>query len=76
MENIALKDLLDLGSNGVLAFVVFRLYDRLNAITDRLFEYLEEGRADRKLIAEANGLSTKDLSDARAEAVRRLEKGY
>jgi len=77
MEQIALKDLLDLGSNGVLAYVVFRLYDRLNAVTDRLFAYLERASDERQAIAQANGLNTQDLSDAAAEVrQRRLEQGH
>lgn len=48
MENLTLKDVLDLGASGILIVIVWRLWMRLNVITDRMFIYLESAKQDRR----------------------------
>lgn len=74
MENLTLKDIADLGATTILAISVYLLWKRLGEITDRLFKYLESAAAERQEIAKANGLTTQDLSRAREEALRALDK--
>jgi hypothetical protein len=69
VENLTLKDLIDLGSSGFLTFAVVMLWRRLGEITDRLFQYLEDARAERHEIARASGVSTQNLEAARREAL-------
>lgn len=69
MESLTLKDLADLGATGFLGVAVYMLWRRLGEVTDRLFQYLEEGRRDREEIARAAGVSTQDLAKARREAL-------
>jgi len=41
-------DLAQLGAVGILLYINFDLWKRLNALQDRLFQYLDEGRRERK----------------------------
>jgi len=41
-------DLAQLGAVGILLYINFDLWKRLNALQDRLFLYLDEGRRERK----------------------------
>jgi len=41
-------DLAQLGAVGILLYINFNLWKRLNALQDRLFQYLDEGRRERK----------------------------
>lgn len=47
MENFNLKDVIDLGMTAILLYINRDLWTRLNALQDRLFKYLEEGRQSR-----------------------------
>lgn len=64
---MTLKDVLDAGSTGILAAGVWLLWARLNAVTDRLFGYLEQGAAERQVLARQIGLSQQDLHKQSAE---------
>ena len=68
-----IKDILDLGTTGLLAVGVWALWVRLNTVTDRMLDQLEQGRAERLVIARQNGLSTQDLS-AQAQEIRAKAK--
>lgn len=47
MEQFPLTEILDLGLSGVLLFMLWQLWNRFTALTDRLFVYLEEAKQDR-----------------------------
>lgn len=47
MENLNLKDVIDLGMTAILLYINRDLWTRLNALQDRIFTYLEEGRKSR-----------------------------
>jgi len=47
MENLTVKEVLDLGATAVLAVGVIALWKRLTSITDRMFIYLEAAKRDR-----------------------------
>lgn len=47
MPELNLKDVIDLGMTGILLYMNRDLWKRLDALTDRLFTYLEEGRKSR-----------------------------
>lgn len=47
MENLNLKDVVDLGMTAILLYINRDLWTRLNALQDRIFTYLEEGRKSR-----------------------------
>lgn len=48
MEQLDLKDIIDLGMTGILLFINRDLWSRLNELQDRLFRYLDDGRRSRK----------------------------
>lgn len=48
MEPFNIKDILELGTTGVLAVGVIALWQRLGVITDKMFVYLEHARLDRE----------------------------
>lgn len=73
MDALALKDFLALGSNGLLTFFLYKVWERLNKVTDVLIENAQQAAAERQVIAKANGLSTQDLRQE-AEAIRRQMK--
>lgn len=72
---MTLKDVLDAGSTGILAAGVWMLWMRLNTVTDRMFNYLEQGAAERQVLAQQVGLTTGDLSAAAAEVRRKRAVG-
>lgn len=47
MEQLNLKDIVDLGMTAILLYINRDLWMRLNALQDKLFMYLEEGRLFR-----------------------------
>ena len=47
MPELNLKDIVDLGMTAILLYVNRELWRRMDAITDRMFTYLEEGRQSR-----------------------------
>jgi len=50
-------DLAQLGAVGILLYINFDLWKRLNALQDRLFQYLDEGRRERhKQIAQLTAM--------------------
>jgi len=50
-------DLAQLGAVGILLYINFDLWKRLNALQDRLFQYLDEGRKQRhKQIAQLTAM--------------------
>lgn len=72
MEVLTLKDIVDIGSNGFLIYLVLRLLARIDAVTDRLLDNAEQASAERKVIARQNGLSTQDLT-VEAQKVRQRQ---
>lgn len=47
MENLSLKEIVDLGATGLQIVGLWLLWQRLNVLTDRLFAYLEDARKER-----------------------------
>lgn len=47
MENLTVKDIVDLGMSGLSVVGLYLLWGRLNQVTDRLFGYLEIARQER-----------------------------
>lgn len=47
MDNLTLKDILDLGVNGLSIVGLWLLWGRLTVVTDRLFSYLEQAKDER-----------------------------
>lgn len=74
MDAWTLKDFIDLGSNGLLTFFLWQVWQRLNKVTDVLIENAQQSAAERAVIAKQAGLSTADLS-AEARAVRQKQTG-
>lgn len=70
---MTIKDILDLGTTGILAVGVWALWTRLSSVTDRVFNMLEQGQAERQVIARQNGLSTQDLRAEAAKVRKRME---
>lgn len=74
LENLTIKDLIDWGTSGMLLFFVYKLWQRMNFVIDKLFGYLEDAKAERKAIAAASGMDTQDLSrEVRKSRVMRDE---
>ena len=63
-------DLAQLGAVGILLYINWDLWKRLNALQDRLFEYLEEGRKQRqKQMAQMTALRLgKEFDEQRYDA--------
>lgn len=70
MDALTLKDIIDIGTSGMLLLFVYMLWQRLNVVTDKIFSYLQEGAAEREVIAKELGLTTQQLTIA-SEVVRR-----
>lgn len=70
MDNVTIKDVLDLGMNGVLLFFVIKLWDRLNKVTDIFINDRKAQRADSQAIANSTGarLPPAIASDNRTDA--------
>lgn len=51
--------------------IIWMLWGRLNSVTDRLFKILEQGAAERAVLAQNMGMNTQDLSEAAAEVRKR-----
>ena len=47
MDNLALKDVIELGATGLQIIGLYLLWNRLTQVTDRLFSYLEDARRER-----------------------------
>lgn len=67
-EAVTLKDILDLGMQGILLAFVGALWQRLNKVTDAFIEDRRQAAAERQVIAEAYGVSPAEL----AERTRKL----
>lgn len=61
LEALTLKDILDLGMQGILLVFVYALWQRLNTVTDRFFEDREAASAEREIIARLAGLEPAEL---------------
>lgn len=55
MENLTFKDIIDLGSNAVYLFFIFKLWERLTQLTDVMIKDRDEARAERLVIAQQVG---------------------
>lgn len=60
MEQLTLKDVLDLGLQGASIVAIVALWKRLSSITDRLFGYLEAAKTERHRVY--NEMTTRNLS--------------
>lgn len=61
-EQITLKDVLDLGMQGVLLVFVGALWQRLNKVTDAFIEDRQQAAAERQVIAQAYGVTPDELA--------------
>lgn len=50
MDPQTIKTLYDIGFSAVILVMLYKVWDRLNVITDRILTYLEEARTDRALM--------------------------
>lgn len=58
MENLSLKEIVDLGATGLQIVGLWLLWNRLNLLTDRMFAYLENARQERHALRnQVQGLS-------------------
>jgi hypothetical protein len=55
-----LKDILDLGGQGVLLFLLWQVWQRLNTVTDILIEDRRRAEAQRFAIMENQGINPHD----------------
>lgn len=55
MENLTLKDIIDLGTSGMLLFFLWQVWTRLNLITDIMIAERARSAMDRQAIAQAVG---------------------
>jgi hypothetical protein len=74
MDALQLKDFLTLGSNGLLTFFLYKLWVRLNQVTDVLIEINKQSSAERRALAKAQGLDTQDLAREAARIRLRRER--
>lgn len=57
MENLSLKDIMDLGASGFLVVAVIGLWRSNNKLQERIFQYLEQARVERhKMASEVTAL--------------------
>lgn len=70
LDSMTLKDILDLGTNGLLVVFLGMLWARLNKVTDILIENGRQAAAERVVIARQAGLTTQTLHDE-AQVIRR-----
>lgn len=78
MDSLTLKDILDLGLQGILLVFVYALWQRLNAVTDRWFDYQEKADAEREVLATLSGIPAMDFHREASyvrERRKRLENG-
>jgi hypothetical protein len=61
LEQVTLKDLIDLGTSGMLVFFLWKVWDRLNEVTDVVLKDRYQAAVEREIIAEANGVSRDEL---------------
>lgn len=71
-EGITITDILDLGTSGLLVLFLWKLWERLTHVTDRLLELAEQAQAERLVIARMNGLETQDLKHDAAIILQNL----
>lgn len=69
LDSLTLKDILDLGTSGMLIVFLGLLWQRLNKVTDILIENGKQASAERQVIAQLVGLTPKELQ-ADAHQVR------
>lgn len=74
LETLTLKDVLDLGAQGIMAVAVVALWLRLNKVTDRWLDEKEQESAEREVLARLAGWTKQDLS-AEAQRVRERREG-
>lgn len=73
MAELTLKDILDLGTNGLLVVFLWLLWQRLNYVTDFLIKDRIEAQAERRAIARQAGLTTQDLRQEAKSIRQQLE---
>jgi hypothetical protein len=74
MDALQLKDFLTLGSNGLLTFFLYKVWARLNQVTDVLIEANKQSSAERGALAKAQGFDTQDLAREAARIRLRRER--
>jgi hypothetical protein len=74
MDALQLKDFLTLGSNGLLTFFLYKVWGRLNQVTDVLIEVNKQSSAERGALAKAQGLDTQELAREAARIRLRRER--
>lgn len=58
--NLQPGDLINAGVNVVTVYLLLRVMSRLDEVTDRIFKYLEEAKAQREAIMTAQGVKSED----------------
>lgn len=62
VENLTPADILNGGVNVVTVYLVLRVMNRLDALTDRILTYLENAASQRAALLKAQGIKPEDVS--------------
>lgn len=74
LESLTLKDLLDLGMQGVLLAGLIVVWRRLNEVTDRILNDRERADAEREVIAALQGMPAHDFHREASYVIERRKR--